>query len=146
MRNLILRGAISKLSLLALFTLFAVQSKAQDVAGLTGVVTDPTGAVVPGALVTLSNTLTGATFSAKTDNSGSYRFANVPASTGYRETFSHDGFSAVVISNLTLEVAIARTQNATLSPGRPSRVDQRATVYARNRSIPFCVPTQMLPS
>jgi hypothetical protein len=118
MRNLILRGAISKLSLLALFTLFAVQSRAQDVAGLTGVVTDPTGAVVPGALVTLSNTLTGATFSAKTDNSGSYRFANVPASTGYKETFSHDGFSAVVISNLTLEVAIARTQNATLSPGR----------------------------
>src|SRR5579884_2617723 len=42
---------------------------------ITGTVTDPTGSVLPGASVTLTNTATGATQTATANNDGSYRFA-----------------------------------------------------------------------
>ncbi len=59
---------------------------------MTGVVSDSTGAVIPGTVVTLSNPSTGISFTQTTDNLGSYRFVNVPPSPGYRVTFKHDGF------------------------------------------------------
>ncbi len=117
MRNLIQRSAIRRLSLIALLALFATISKAQDTASLTGVVSDSSGAVIPGVAVTLSNPSTGATFIQKTDNSGTYHFTNIPASPGYKETFTRDGFSTVEISGITLDVGIARTQNAKMTPG-----------------------------
>ncbi len=108
---------ISKFFLFLFVAFFAVMGRAQDTASLTGVVTDSTGAVVTGTAVTLSNSSIGVTFTAKTDNTGSYRFTSVPPHPGYVETFSHDGFSAVQVSNMTLDVGIVRTQNATLNPG-----------------------------
>jgi hypothetical protein len=118
MRNLIKRNSIYTLSLLAFFALFAAIATAQDSAVLTGTVADPTGAVLPGTVVTLVNTTTKTSYSATTDGMGTYRFASVPASSGYQETFSREGFSNVQVSNLTLEVGITRTQNATLAPGK----------------------------
>ncbi|MGB6745822.1 MAG: TonB-dependent receptor, partial [Terracidiphilus sp.] len=117
MRNLITRSLIRRLSLVAFFMFFAALTRAQDTSSITGVVTDSTGAVIPGVVVTLSNPSTGATFTAKTDNSGSYRFSDIPPSSGYKETFTRDGFSSVAISGVTLSVGITRTQNARMAPG-----------------------------
>ncbi len=47
---------------------------AQQVAGLTGVVTDNTGAVVPGVTVKLTNTETGAEYTTTTNDVGVFLF------------------------------------------------------------------------
>jgi hypothetical protein len=93
-------------------------AKAQDQASITGVVADSTGAVIPNVTVTLTNTLTGAKYTAKTDRTGSYRFVSIPASTGYTETFSCDGFSSEQITGINLAVGQTRTQSAQLKPGK----------------------------
>ncbi len=90
---------------------------AQDNASMVGVVTDTTGAVIPGAVVTLSNPLRGTSFTQTTDNTGTYRFLNVPPDSGYKVVFSHAGFANSEVSGFTLNVGTTRTQNARLAVG-----------------------------
>ncbi|MBV9181722.1 MAG: TonB-dependent receptor, partial [Acidobacteria bacterium] len=61
---------------------------------LSGVVTDPSGAVVPGATVTLKSSSTGATQSATTSSGGVYRFALLKPG-AYRLNVSQKGFKSV---------------------------------------------------
>jgi hypothetical protein len=112
-----------------LFALFLTATpflKAQDNSSMTGVITDVTGAVVPGTTVQLVNTSRGITFTVKSDNDGSYRFPNVPPAPGYAATFTHDGFSALTIDNITLIVANTRTQNAKLAAGANTKIEVSA--------------------
>jgi hypothetical protein len=62
----------------------------------------------------------------KTDNWGSYRFANLPPNSGYKATFSHEGFSVTQVSDITLAVSRTRTQNATLKPGTVETIEVSA--------------------
>jgi hypothetical protein len=87
---------------------------------MTGEVTDPSGAVLPATTVTLSNPSTGATLTQTTDNFGSYRFLNVSPDAGYKVTFAKTGFATAVVSNITLNVGVTRTQNVRLSVGSAS--------------------------
>jgi hypothetical protein len=48
---------------------------------VSGTVTDPTGAVIANATVTLANAVSGFSRTATTDNSGAYTFANIPFNT-----------------------------------------------------------------
>ena len=68
-----------KLKIFACLALLACAGiHAQTVTGsLVGIVVDPTGSVVPGANVQLTNQGTSATFSAVTDNAGLFRFPNL---------------------------------------------------------------------
>jgi len=91
--------------------------KAQDVASITGVVTDPTGAVIPGARVVLLNTTTNLSYAAETNAIGSYSIVNVPPGPGYRVTFSRDGFTPSVVTDVYLNVNTTRTQNGRLTVG-----------------------------
>jgi hypothetical protein len=90
--------------------------------GIQGTVSDPSGAVVPDAEVTLSNTTTGAKFMQTTNAIGSYRFAEVPPGPGYEMSFSAKGFTTVVVRDIYLKVAEVRTQNATLRVGAHEEV------------------------
>jgi Carboxypeptidase regulatory-like domain len=60
---------------------------------IEGVVTDPSGAVVPGATVTLENPTTGYKRTTATDDAGAFRFSNVPPNK-YSLSISASGFSA----------------------------------------------------
>lgn len=84
---------------------------------MTGVVTDASNALVPDTAVVLTNPHTNVTFTTKTDSKGSYRFTNIPPGPGYSATFTHDGFSVTKIDNLSLQVAVTRTQDARLQVG-----------------------------
>ena len=91
-------------------------------AGMTGVVTDQSGAVIPDVTVTLTNKATGSSFSEKTDSSGVYHFLNLPPGQGYEAVFTAHGFVEVDIKDLYLTAEIVRTQNATLSVGATQTV------------------------
>jgi hypothetical protein len=136
-----MRNLFAKFVLLVAVISFTGLLLAQDSSSMTGVVTDATGAVIPGSLVTLTNSLTGVTFTQTTDNTGTYRFLNVPPNRGYKATFSRAGFSTAEVSNITLEVAITRTQNAKLLVGaatetvQVSALNQVVTLNTSDASI-----------
>jgi len=78
-----------------------------------GIVSDPQGAVVVGASVTLANPSTGFTQSTKTDAQGAYQFLQIPPGT-YTLTVSMTGFATVKEENLQLLVNLPATANVTL--------------------------------
>ena len=96
---------------------FAGASAQNAVSTVTGVVSDASGAVLPGSQVLLTNPATNASFKAETNSAGSYRFAEVPPGPGYQMTFTHDGFATYTVKDVYVNVANSRTQNARLSPG-----------------------------
>ncbi len=97
---------------------------AQNMASITGIVTDPTGAVIPGVNVRLENPSTSVSYAAITNSVGSYAIANVRPGPGYEITFDRDGFKALVITGIYLNVDDTRTQNAKLLIGETSQTVQ----------------------
>ena len=91
---------------------------AQDVASLTGVVTDSSGAVVVDAVVKLVDTRTNTAYDAKSNAAGGYTFSHLKPGPGYTLTVTKEGFDKVVISNLYLAVNTTHTQNAQLTVGQ----------------------------
>src|SRR5215210_6322163 len=89
----------------------------QATSGVTGNVTDPTGKVVPGVTVTLTDTRTDRTFTTTTNDQGSYTFNNVQPGEAYKLTFGAAGFQTLSLSNVTLGVAKVETYDATLTAG-----------------------------
>ena len=100
-----------------LAALFSMPALAQDVATITGIVTDQSGALVPDAMVTLTNSQTGVVYTATSNSDGSYTITQVKPGPGYKMEFKHAGFKDTVISGLYLNVDATRTQNAQLSVG-----------------------------
>ena len=72
-------------------------------AALRGTVTDPAGAVVPGAAITLSNVETGRTHDAESNESGQYYFSGLPPG-GYTLTVEKQGFQRLVREGIVLTV------------------------------------------
>ncbi|HEX5424165.1 MAG TPA: TonB-dependent receptor [Candidatus Acidoferrales bacterium] len=95
----------------------AVPAAAQATSGVTGVVTDPSGAVVIGATVTLSNQGIGYTATTKTNEVGVYEFVDVPPSEHYAIAVSKQGFRDVTLSNVVLNVGTKATQDVKLTIG-----------------------------
>jgi len=90
-----------------------------DEGTITGTVADTTGAVVPGAQVTLLNTDVGLKLEAKTNSSGAYTFT--PIRIGhYTVTATAKGFAKTTQSNVTLQVAQVLQVNIQLKPGAAS--------------------------
>ena len=82
------------ISILVTFSNFLVTAQALGGAGtITGTVTDPTGAVIPGSTVTLSNPATGFKRTAQSDASGNFRFTGVPPQSYHVEVTS-SGFAS----------------------------------------------------
>lgn len=97
----------------------ALSAVAQEIyATLSGTATDPSGAVVPGASVTIHNNETNTDFrTIQTDNSGNYSVTNLPAGV-YTVTVKATGFKTFVSSDVTLHIAEKRTVNVPLETGQ----------------------------
>src|SRR6185312_9442289 len=122
-----MRTLVARLAMLAILLSAPFALKAQDNASMTGIVTDATGAVVPGVKVELTNPLRGIKIDAVTDKEGSYRFPNVPPAPGYKATFSLSGFASFSVSDIELQVGTPRTQNAKLGAGSNQTIEVSAS-------------------
>ena len=74
-----------------------------DAATVLGTVADATGAVVPGATVTLTNVETGITATTAIDRAGNFQFLNVRVGT-YSLRGELQGFSAAIAANFAVTV------------------------------------------
>ncbi len=97
-------------SLAVLLVLCAFCLTAQSLTSLTGTVADPSGAVIPGASITLENVAQGVKRGTTSDAAGRYTFAQVPPG-DYRINGQAAGFTDVVINNVRLLVNTPATIN-----------------------------------
>ena len=106
----------------ALFVL-SIFSFGQSVATgtLSGVVSDPSGAVVPGATVALTDNSTGATRTVTTTDTGRYVFSNVTPGS-YNISVTKTGFANAKINAQTISVGQVTTVNVPLKLGGESQV------------------------
>ncbi len=92
LRSLFGRSRAGSLALALCLTLCAWPAVAQSTSGtVTGTVTDPTGAVVPGATVAINNPVSGYSRTQTTDPAGNFVFHNLPFNP-YRVTVTQAGF------------------------------------------------------
>src|SRR5579862_8442669 len=98
-----------RISLACLVLLCASMLSAQVSNGFTGTISDPTGAAVSAAAVTVKNTDTGALRSATTDDGGLYQVTGLPVGE-YEIRVKKMGFKEAIRTGVHLAVA----QNATV--------------------------------
>lgn len=92
---------IISFSLLVLTAAFAPSLYAQQRASLRGEVSDPTGAVIPDATVTLTDVQTNATQTTTSNSEGVYTF-NGLAPAPYKLTVTHPGFQTKVLNQVEI--------------------------------------------
>jgi hypothetical protein len=95
---------------------------------LTGTITDPSGAVISGATVTITNVGTGQSRDATTDSSGVYKFSLLQPG-NYSLKFSATGFKPAEVSSVTVNITETPVLNEKLEiGGQTSEVTVEATV------------------
>jgi hypothetical protein len=87
----------------------------QAVGTISGKVTDSTGAVIPGATITITNQGTGQERTTSTDNIGQYTVTLLPIGT-YTLSAATRGFNTTESKNVTLEVQQSRSIDLVLQP------------------------------
>ncbi len=100
----------------ALVGLLALPTMAQLNASLQGVISDPSGAVIPGAHVQLKNNGTNAVQDTTANDQGFYRFNQLPAGT-YTLSVSAPNFQTATVTNVNVAADLPQSANTTLQPG-----------------------------
>jgi len=96
------------------------QLKLTPTASVSGIVSDPSGAVVPGAKVTVTDTARGEPFSTQTNESGVYLVKGLIPST-YKITAAAPGFSTYVLDSFPMTVDQQAVLNIALQVGTASQ-------------------------
>src|SRR5688572_4574889 len=100
---------LGRLAAALLAVLIAIPSFAQGTTGtLTGSVTDDQGLALPGANVTVTNTSTGFSRSATTDETGTFRIAGLPSGS-YEVKSELSGFAVQARKDVSVSVAATST-------------------------------------
>src|SRR5688500_9023104 len=76
-------------------------------AQLTGVVTDPSGALIPGVTITMTKTDTGVVTTTVTNEAGVYNFPALQPGSGYTVSAALPGFQTLRYTNLVLSTGTA---------------------------------------
>ncbi len=90
-------------------------------ATLSGTVTDATGAVIPGVMISIKNRATAVVRNVTADEAGFYSAPNLLAGV-YDVTASQPGFSTVVESNITLGVGAQQLLNISMRIGESAQL------------------------
>ena len=121
---------------LAVLMFAAKIASAQAVAGITGTVMDTTGAVLPGARVTITNEATGVAVKTTTSSAGTYSTTGLlPGS--YTVTVEATGFRKSEQTGVLVEASKTDTINTTLTAGSSTQtVEVTANAIALNTTQP----------
>jgi len=98
---------------------------------LAGTVTDPTGAVVPNVIVTITSIDTGQARTVTTDAGGSYK-ASLLSPGSYRVKFEASGFKTVEVPSITVNVTETDVLDRRLEVGTQS---QEVTVQGEVENV-----------
>lgn len=90
---------------------------AQGTGEITGLVTDPSNAVISGATVTLANSATGEKRTTVTGSAGIYRFPGLPIVGTYAVQISLKGFKSSKIEGIVVSVGSIATKDVKLELG-----------------------------
>jgi hypothetical protein len=115
MRSLTFRS-VSLFLLIVLVLAPAVSFAQQTLGGITGLVTDSAGAILPGTTVTVVEEQTGLTRDQTSGSNGFYAFQNLPIGT-YTVTFSHDGFTKAKFPGIAVQADRSVSLPASLAAG-----------------------------
>ncbi|HXU82710.1 MAG TPA: carboxypeptidase-like regulatory domain-containing protein, partial [Polyangia bacterium] len=99
------------LAAILLGLLSGVSAMAQTSGSVSGTISDETGAVLPGAAVTLSGPAIQGSRTATTDTQGKYRFVNIPAGDNYRISASMTGFQTLTKEGIHVYLGQEGTMN-----------------------------------
>jgi Carboxypeptidase regulatory-like domain len=117
MHSVRLRSFSVTLFLAFVLGFLATSAYAVDVNGrIKGTVTDPSGAVVPGAAVIATNVATGVKYPTKTLSNGDYIFPQLPVGT-YSITVSASGFKKFEATGITLDIDQEYVESVKLEVG-----------------------------
>jgi Carboxypeptidase regulatory-like domain len=111
-RSLLLAGTLFAIAIL----LIPNAGAQQTLGGITGTVTDASGAVISGATVTLIGDETKLSRTQTTSSNGAYSFVNLPIG-NYTLTFTQQGFQAESVPAIAVQANRTATVNATLKVG-----------------------------
>ena len=134
--------ATSKIALVALLGVWVMCTCAMygQVAGtgnIQGTVTDPTGAVIPGAQVALVDNATQVKHNIVSDSGGVYAFPNIPIGS-YTVSVAMQGFKTFQQDNIVLEVGSSIAINANMQIGA---TDQKVEVTTTSLALQTEDPT-----
>jgi hypothetical protein len=110
------KGWVTAAALLAFIALNPHKVSAQFTSAIEGTVVDPSGAVVPGATVTIVNEQTGTTNTAQSTAAGYYRFPSLPAGL-YTVKVELQGFKTTTQPHVRLAAVEVKTINVRLELG-----------------------------
>ena len=109
-------------ALLSTALIFTASALAQPAAGrIAGVLSDPSGAVVPGGRITATNPESGLTRTALSDRMGSFAFDGLPAG-HYRVTAAAAGFAASTREDVVVAAGQETTVHFALAIGQSKTV------------------------
>lgn len=116
MKNILIK-CFGLCAMLCVLLLLAGKANAQATTGtILGQITDSTGAVIPGAVVTARDEDKGVTFTGRSDGTGNYVILNLTPGS-YTVTASHKGFGDSAQSNALLVIDQKLLLNFHLVPG-----------------------------
>src|ERR1700722_9325392 len=109
---------------ICLSVMLVTKAPAQSITSgdITGTITDPSGARVPNASISVNNVNTNATQSTKTSQDGTYRFAFLPQGK-YNVNVKATGFQPQQVNSIVV------------SAGQPTTADIRLQVAAANQTV-----------
>ncbi len=108
------------LMFLAALSLFSVKLHAQAISGdLVGTIVDASGAAVPNATVTVTNTATQVKFTTTANGSGEYRVPNLEPG-NYNVTAAAAGFATTEVKDVAVQLNQTSTANVTMKVGTVS--------------------------
>jgi hypothetical protein len=116
--RLFTRSILYRLFILGISSAFTMLNAQSNSGSISGTVSDPSGAVIPGASVSMQNPVSGYTRTTTTDNTGQFHFPNLPFNP-YHLTVTRDGFAAFS-GDVNVESIIPVTSNIHLKVGTAS--------------------------